>query len=574
MEICKEDSNIRGKCYRYKLFSETLMYGCPSGFKRTGYDEIMGKYMVDCEKENMTKAQCPKDFHFLAPPNAAPVCKEVPEFTTHECFAIGSEDYTVTDVNCLLVSVCLPELDPNGIGYIRICDEYGLKGGGSINIDSTDLSNAITDGYRLLGRDPETLGDWNSFLQNFSYALARVDLCLRNPSDPGNMRNMFLQMACSITKRNVRLTNYEEAWINVSNHVRSKIDRYKKLSLDPSKYPSNCYWIKLVPDANKMLPFISTMDSIYMTSVGGTVTMDFHNILGIVNVDVTLTQDFVTFESQEMERMEKEQMINTKREVDRLDGEVESLSNQFQKLNNQWEEMKSSNSNFVKKDSIKKLLKEIHVSLSLKLDLLSRLEKADENTIPKRKSVVIKANSVLNKIEEVLQDLDNFNCQSSIRFENESDVKNVSEFSKEILLKGARASLNTKIVITSTIRDAYNQARIMYDNLVKHYEDQRRLYKWEGQQVINVFDEMKKKGASRIDSIKAMEKKIIELDPPKVSDHCGDEKSLLIVNVVDISMSNLENPKDFQKTLSSYKEVKKVLFEKTNYCVHVEILQQ
>lgn len=80
--------------------------------------------------------------------------------------------------------------------------------------------------------------------------------------------------------------------------------------------------------------------------------------------------------------------------------------------------------------------------------------------------------------------------------------------------------------------------------------------------VLNVFDEHK----SKEENIRAMEAKIEEVGPFKVSHHCGRSDSL---EVFDVSITSIKNLDHFISGLRS--KGYKVLLEHMNGCVHVEI---
>lgn len=153
-----------------------------------------------------------------------------------------------------------------------------------------------------------------------------------------------------------------------------------------------------------------------------------------------------------------------------------------------------------------------------------------------------------------------------ITFGENADKSVVSEKSLNLLREVGEKTKNYIINITSTARDPYNQARVMYDNILKNgMATQRSTYKAPGQRVLDAYEAAKAKGKNRQEIIKAMEAKIRELGPTKVSKHCEDPK---IMNVFDISQA-MSNPKDFKREITS--KVYRVLDE--NACYHVEIKQ-
>ncbi len=161
----------------------------------------------------------------------------------------------------------------------------------------------------------------------------------------------------------------------------------------------------------------------------------------------------------------------------------------------------------------------------------------------------------------------NGNDKVKIEFGSNADKTVVSEKSLGILRSIGEETKNYYIFITSTARDPYNQARIMYDNVInKGLQEQRKTYKPPGQKVLDTYVEAKAQKKNREETIKMMEKKIKELGPSNVSRHCGDPK---VINVFDIDMGKLSNSSSFLSKIKTKSD--KVLVE--NGCYHVEISQ-
>jgi len=303
------------------------------------------------------------------------------------------------------VHVCLPTIDEEGIGYIHIQDN-GLKGGGRIRINYNELTQAIVAGYGALGREPETLADWSGFLGTFTEGLSSVDLALTPPNhpsmfDPGSMRSMFLYMASNITGRNVQLENYGEAWSRILNQARQQIRQKQNLNIDPSAYPRHSYTIVLLPNASKMRPFIGEMDRIYSASIRDNVSLDFNNILGAVDVEVVLDQDFYEFENKEIERQENERKEHIRGIVYKVSEEIDNIESSFINLKNQLEELNSE-------EAIKRVISALkiqHEALMKKLSILDDLAGADEETRAKRKMLVTKTTAILDETDKLLKEL-------------------------------------------------------------------------------------------------------------------------------------------------------------------------
>jgi hypothetical protein len=115
----------------------------------------------------------------------------------------------------------------------------------------------------------------------------------------------------------------------------------------------------------------------------------------------------------------------------------------------------------------------------------------------------------------------------------------------EILLNARLASC----MITSTSRTPADQARIMFNNVVSRgVEDQKKLYAAPGRAVIEEFARAKNAGKDNAGIIAAMEAKIREVGPERVSHHCADPAKL---NVVDIAPSSVANGAGFAHAVQS-----------------------
>ena len=158
--------------------------------------------------------------------------------------------------------------------------------------------------------------------------------------------------------------------------------------------------------------------------------------------------------------------------------------------------------------------------------------------------------------------------KTKINWGANADQSSVSSKSLSIIDQAASASGNSSLTITSTARDPYNQARIMYGNCESDVKLQYRTYKDPGDKVVDVYVQGKKQGLSRAQIIKNMEKKINELGPTTVSKHIANPKFL---NTFDISMPSLSNPKLFLQMLRNDSRVQLILIE--NSCYHIQIPQ-
>ncbi|TGN22996.1 hypothetical protein [Empedobacter tilapiae] len=154
-----------------------------------------------------------------------------------------------------------------------------------------------------------------------------------------------------------------------------------------------------------------------------------------------------------------------------------------------------------------------------------------------------------------------------IKFGKNAEQKVVNEKSLNLLKEIGELTKNYSITIISTARDPYNQARVMYENIILNgMKEQRKTYAASGQKVLDSYEFAKSKGKAKEGIIKEMEAKIKELGSTTVSKHCVDPS---IMNVFDVSIAGLSNPKDFKREIT--KKVTKVLVE--NNCYHIEIKQ-
>lgn len=173
-------------------------------------------------------------------------------------------------------------------------------------------------------------------------------------------------------------------------------------------------------------------------------------------------------------------------------------------------------------------------------------------------------NSVSNITEEVI--IEQQQREVNISFGANANSSSISEYTKDILRRVGAATENYQIDITSTARSPYDQARIMYNNIVRDINEQRRIYRQPGQEVIDVYESESNLGRTREQIITAMKNKIVELGPSTVSHHCADSN---VINVFDIAISTLTNAEQFLTNIKT--EADKVLVE--NRCYHIEISQ-
>lgn len=119
------------------------------------------------------------------------------------------------------------------------------------------------------------------------------------------------------------------------------------------------------------------------------------------------------------------------------------------------------------------------------------------------------------------------------------------------------------LTITSTARSIYDQARIMYENILSHgVQHQLDTYKTPGDNVVKVYDAT----LSREDNIAAMVTQIKQEGSTKVSKHCADHT---VLNVFDIALSSIEDSTKFKQALDKFG----IYHLDENGCIHLEIPQ-
>ena len=139
--------------------------------------------------------------------------------------------------------------------------------------------------------------------------------------------------------------------------------------------------------------------------------------------------------------------------------------------------------------------------------------------------------------------------EPSITFGPRANQAVVSVHTVSVLTDILRAASLASCQITSTSRTPADQARIMFNNITKHgVAHQLGLYKPPGQSVVREFERAKTAGKDRPGIIAAMEAKIREVGPDKVSRHCADPAKL---NVVDIAPSSVASANRFQQAVNA-----------------------
>lgn len=150
-----------------------------------------------------------------------------------------------------------------------------------------------------------------------------------------------------------------------------------------------------------------------------------------------------------------------------------------------------------------------------------------------------------------------------IRLQNPNN-RTISDYTAEKLRSLKYHGYAGDIIITSAGRSVNDQARIMYENIIKHgKQHQLNTYKVPGQKVVNTYDSK----LSREENIANMAKKIQEVGPDSVSKHVSDFSKLNVIDIDKKSLSSVQNFKDAVKSAG----FTKVLDE--NGCIHIELPQ-
>lgn len=137
---------------------------------------------------------------------------------------------------------------------------------------------------------------------------------------------------------------------------------------------------------------------------------------------------------------------------------------------------------------------------------------------------------------------------------SDRDVGSISDYALNVLADLMQASNISSCTITSTVRDAYNQARVMYDALGKDgVAYWRSQYKTKAaQEVISIYVTEKGKGTDRFNTIDAMKVRIDSalLKGIRISRHMGDPA---VLQVLDIAKSSISSPTAFAKACKQSK---------------------
>jgi co-chaperonin GroES (HSP10) len=164
-------------------------------------------------------------------------------------------------------------------------------------------------------------------------------------------------------------------------------------------------------------------------------------------------------------------------------------------------------------------------------------------------------------------------AKGTITFGSGAKASDVSDLSRDVLLAVMDAAGVSKVVISSTARDPFNQARVMFGNLeAKGVAAQKKLYAAAGDAVIDVYAAAKKAKHNREEIIALMEKKIIAVGPEKVSKHAADPK---VLNVFDVAPSSIPSTKKaaWEDAIKRNKKISRFFFPPDDPGYHFEIPQ-
>ncbi len=163
--------------------------------------------------------------------------------------------------------------------------------------------------------------------------------------------------------------------------------------------------------------------------------------------------------------------------------------------------------------------------------------------------------------------------EQKITFGSGAKSSDVSPHSLSVL-KAVMAKANVSaVVISSTARDPFNQARVMFNNIKStSVAAQKKLYAAAGDAVIDVFVAAQKAGKSKNETISLMEAKIIAIGPAKVSHHAA---YLSKMNVFDVAPSSIPSSKkkDWEAAIKANKSIAKFIFPPLDPGYHFEIKQ-
>ena len=158
-----------------------------------------------------------------------------------------------------------------------------------------------------------------------------------------------------------------------------------------------------------------------------------------------------------------------------------------------------------------------------------------------------------------------------IKFGPNAKKESVTNFSLLVLEDILQKAGLTSATISSTARTPAEQARVMFSNIeTTSVAKQKQLYAAAGDLVIDEYVKAKKAGKTPVEIKAAMEAKINELGPTKISHHAADPNVLC---VFDVAPSSIAKKAAFEKAVKADKRVKKFLMPPLDPGYHLEIPQ-
>ena len=160
--------------------------------------------------------------------------------------------------------------------------------------------------------------------------------------------------------------------------------------------------------------------------------------------------------------------------------------------------------------------------------------------------------------------------------------KIVSDYSINVIKLALKEAGMDKAVITSTIRTAEEQAKIMLKNAKKNLAAQYRLYGSKGDSVLKVYESNKEKSDAEITKLMVAKIEEITKGDSRVSKHCVSSDTYKKMNIIDIGVNSTKavcknfDAKKFTNALKSLEKdgyIDKLIdeTEKSNSCWHIEI---
>jgi len=155
--------------------------------------------------------------------------------------------------------------------------------------------------------------------------------------------------------------------------------------------------------------------------------------------------------------------------------------------------------------------------------------------------------------------------QLIITYGARADASKVSAYSISVLEAVMLKSGVERVQITSTARDAQDQARVMYNNIVKHGADaQKELYGKSGDKVIDAYTAAMKAGDSKASILAKMVQKINQVGVQRVTNHAADPNVLNVFDVGTNSIAPQSKKNDFMKAAREEPRVAKFLDPSNN----------